>query len=94
MMSHDYKPNNCRSFFLTSIFLLLQSIILPLDKMQLPTVLFLVFASLALAAPAPQKQGPTPAQLKRIKAQVAVGMSCYDRGDGIFVCVDYQGGDW
>jgi hypothetical protein len=62
--------------------------------MQLPTILLLVSASLALAAPAPQKQEPTPAQLKRIKAQEARGMSCSDRGDGIFVCVDFQGGDW
>jgi hypothetical protein len=62
--------------------------------MQLPTILLLVFSSLALAMPAPPKQEPTLAQLKRIKAQEARGMSCSDRGDGIFVCVDFQGGDW
>ncbi|KAK3295444.1 uncharacterized protein B0H64DRAFT_474402 [Chaetomium fimeti] len=62
--------------------------------MQFSTILVLAFAGLGLAAPAPQKRGePTPAQLKRIKAQEAVGMSCSDRGDGIFVCVDFQGGD-
>ena len=62
--------------------------------MQFFAIILVAFAGLALATPAPQKRGqPTPAQLKRIKAQEKVGMSCSDRGDGIFVCVDFQGGD-